>query len=116
MKLENQPSDTDRPPPIDFSKLSDSEKLNHLCQMVVHIADHLVVINQNLVVVDAKLGVLDEDGQSVHDRLKCYERVLVEQAHDLEDLRTHVLGKGASIHELQLAEDRRKASSDAPDR
>lgn len=115
--------DTERPPPLDFARFTADEKLLWLCNTVQHIADEQLVFRQNLQVLNARVGVVDgEDGgesifKKVSDLNERFETVVGGMSLDVEAIRTHLLGKGASIHELQRAEERRHITpTDRPHR
>jgi len=93
----NEEADTQRPPPIDFSKLSDSEKLNHLCDIVVDIADGLIVMNKNMTVLNSRLEVAEEDNRNFKESLDRYEAALVEHGRTLQNLLDHLLGAGTTF-------------------
>lgn len=118
-------ADTVRPPPLDFSRFTDSEKLTWLCTTVEHISDAQIQISQNVAVLNARIGVVDgEDGgpsiyKQVRDLAERFEQTVGPMSLDVEAIRTHLLGKGASIHDLQRAEEARRpavATTDRPTR
>jgi len=113
---ENLP-DTLRPPPaIDFSKMSADAKLDWLCRTMVDQVNGQLEIRQNMTVLNARLGVLDgEDGSpSLFQRMTQLETATNAITLDVEQMRRHLLGEGASIHELQRAEESR--ATDRPRR
>lgn len=122
-------ADTERPPPIDFSRTHDSRKLEWLCETVQHLVDGQLALQQNVAVLSARIGVLDGDdgGPSIYTHLHNINDALGPRAKgqrqifpelrqletavgsisiDTERMRTHLLGKGASVVELVRHEER----------
>lgn len=109
--------DTERPPPLDFSRMAADEKLTWLCNTVQHLADAQLAFRQDLTVLNARVGVVDgHDGgpslfKKVSDLTERFETIVGGMSLDVEAMRNHLLGKGASIHEFARAEERRHTAA-----
>jgi hypothetical protein len=109
--------DTMRPPPIDFCGMNDSEKLHWLCQTIHHVSDAQVALQQNIAVLNARVGVFDgeDGGPSLYAKVDQLETALGLMSISTEAMRTHLLGKGASVHDLRRAEEARHSVAPTTD-
>lgn len=105
--------DTVRPPPMNFELLGDSAKLDWICHTLQHVSDAQIAFQQNLAVLNARIGVVDgeDGGPSLFTKLTDVADELRGVTRDVDKIREYLIGKGASIHEFQRAEEERRTAT-----
>lgn len=105
--------DTLRPPPIDFTKMNDSAKLDWLCANQLRLTNEIVKMHQK---INALGEPKDPSSPTLWSIVENNGEAVSALAQDLELFREHLLGKGASVHDLRRAAARRaSAPPDDPD-